>query len=450
MPRRDWAAEARTNLERQGRWPAEMTHAGNGANGARRSANGSHAAPPSTTTHGDTVDTPVSRLEVVPLARVASRPVHWLWRDYLPLGKIVVIDGLPGQGKSTVALDVAARLSRGAKMPDGSAGFGQPSETLILSYEDDAADTIRPRLEAAGADLSRIGHIAGVAYNGDPGLLPPTLPKDIAALDAALGERPDVRLLIIDPLMAAISADVDSHRDQDIRRPLAQLARMAAERNVCVIIVRHVRKGHGGNAIYAGGGSVGISGQARVVLIVEQHPDDAESAVLAVAKANMSAIPPARAFRKVLSIVKTEAGEPVHTSRLEWTGETNLTADELLAARGDAGPGEGKDAADWLRDVLAGGRMERKALIRMGESAGFSERSLDRVAKRVGIVRARDGFGADMRAYWSLVSAPSSASSATVPQFRQVPPLSEVGGTEENGGTEQRHQTTPEDAELVI
>jgi len=443
MPPKDWATEARASLERQGRWPAEMTLPANGANGAK------YGTASAAKRHGDAA-APVSRLEVVPLERVASRSIHWLWRNYCPLGKVVVVDGLPGQGKSTFALDIAARLSRGANMPDGSAGFSPPSGTLILSYEDDAADTIRPRLEAAGADLSRIGHITGVAYNGDTELLPPTLPKDLAALDAALGERPDVRLLIIDPLMAAISADVDSHRDQDMRRPLARLARMAAERNVCVIIVRHVRKGHGGNAIYAGGGSVGISGQARVVLIVEQHPDDAESAVLAVAKANMSAIPPARAFRKVLAIVKTDAGEPVHTSRLEWTGETNLTADELLAARGDGGPGEGRDAADWLRDVLAGGRMERKALIKVGESAGFSERSLDRVAKRVGIVKTRDGFGADMRAYWSLVSGPSSASSATTPQFRQVPPLAEVGGTEENGGTECTRRVVCADAELVI
>jgi putative DNA primase/helicase len=394
------------------------------------------SAPVATATGGTNDGASVARVEIVSIADVKARPVRWIWRDYLPLGKLVVFDGLPGQGKSTLALDIAARGSRGAGMPDGSPGLGTSWGTLILSYEDDAADTIRPRLEAAGADLTRIGHIVGVAYNGDPELLPPSLPKDVEAIDAELVARPDVRLLIIDPLMAALSADVDSHRDQDVRRPLARLARMAAERNVCVIIVRHVRKGHGGNAIYAGGGSVGISGQARVVLIVEQHPDDASLAVLAVAKANMSAIPPARAFRKVLATVPTDAGELIHTSRLEWTGETNLTADELLAARGDGGPSEGKDAADWLRDVLQPGRMER-------ESAGFSERTLDRVAKRLGIQRTRDGFGADMRAYWTL-SAPSS--SATSPQFRQVPPLSELGGTDENGGTGVEQRPPRDDA----
>jgi hypothetical protein len=179
------------------------------------------------------------------------------------------------------------------------------------------------------------------------------------------------------------------------------------------------------------------------VLIVEQHPDDPTSAVVAVAKSNVAAIPPALTFRKASATIPTETGELVHTSRLEWTGATNLSADDLLAARGDGGPGEGKDAADWLRDVLAAGRLERRSLIKNGESAGFSERTLDRIANRIGILKTRDGYGAEMRSYWALSTSPSSPSSATESQFRQVSPLSELGGTDGFGGTDRPDVSDP-------
>ena len=363
----------------------------------------------------------VARLDVVLVKDVVSRPVRWIWPGYLPLGKLVVIDGLPGQGKSTAALDIAARLSQGGSMPDGSRGCDVPAGSLILSYEDDAADTIRPRLEAAAADLAGIGIVQGVSYNGDSELLPPSLPKDIAALDDLLEQQPGVRLLIIDPLMAALSADVDSHRDQDIRRPLARLARMAAERNVCIIIVRHVRKSHGGNAIYAGGGSVGISGQARVVLIVEQHPEDPTAAILAVAKSNVGPIPPSLTFRKMAAVVPAADGEHIETSLLRWLGPANITADDLLSARGDGGPGEGKDATDWLRDVLANGeRLERKAVMDAAKSAGFAERTIERIAKQLGVAKVREGFGKDCRGYWSLTTPAKNATPATPAALAQL------------------------------
>jgi hypothetical protein len=408
-----------TNPRRNGASPVVERH--------RESVQQSQVAPRDRTDHPRSEM--AARLEVVRLSAVASRPVGWIWNRYFPSGKLVALDGLPGQGKSTIALDIIARLSRGSAMPDGSPGLDHAADSLILSYEDDPADTLRPRLEAVGADLDRIGIIAGVSYNGDSELLPPSLPKDLEVLDCELASRPEVRFILIDPFAAAISADVDMHRDQDVRRPLARLARLARERNTCVVIIRHVRKSHGGNAIYAGGGSVGISGQARVVMVVEQDPEDPTSAVLAVAKSNVAEIPPALTFRKLLATVPAANGDVIRTSRLEWTGTANVSADELLQARGDGG--DQKDAADFLREILANGKVERTQVVRAGTAAGILERTLDRTAKRIGVVKKSEGFSADKRAYWSLAS---TTIPATNDHSRQFSPTSGIGGNEAGGG----------------
>jgi len=409
MRRRHPADLARERLKREGRWQDDEA-----------------------VSTPQLVKLPTARLAVTDLSSVKAKPVRWLWPNYFPLGKLVVIDGLPGQGKSTVAFDVAARGSTRAPMPDGMIGYGAPFSTLILSYEDDAADTLRPRLEAAGADVRAIGIIQGVSYDDNAeSTMPVSLPKDIEAVDTELGNRPDVRLLIIDPITAAISSDVDMHRDQDVRRPLARLARMAAERQVCIVIVRHVRKGHGGNAIYAGGGSVGISGQARVVMIVEQHPEDPQSAVLAVAKSNVGPIPPSLTFRKVPASVPTDDQELVHTSRLEWTGVTNVSADELLQARGDGGPGERRDASEFLREMLLNGRAERSQVMSAARDAGISGRTVDRVARHLGVVKQSEGFGASKRAYWSLANIAQSRQGRS---FSPMPAMTEIGGHAQGGG----------------
>lgn len=374
-------------------------------------------------------------MHVVSLADVPMRAVQWLWRDYLPIGKVVVVDGFPGQGKSTLALDIAARLSAGRAMPDGSAGK-DAADTLILTYEDDASDTLRPRLEAARADLTRVHHVAGVSYNGDDLLLPPSLPKDLAPLEQTIAERPAVRLVIVDPLMAALGGEVDSHKDQSVRGVLARLARIAVEAEVCFLVIRHVRKAPGSNAITAGGGSIGISGQARVVLLVDRHPEDPAAAVLAVSKSNVGRIPSSLVFRKVSALLEREDGPPIETSRLEWAGSAGLTADELLSARDDNGAGDTRDVADWLRDVLkAPNGTDRKTVMRSAGDCGFSERTVDRAAKRLNVVRERSGFGAECRAIWRL---PEAADAPVPTHSRQDAPRTAGGGSGETTTGEAR------------
>jgi hypothetical protein len=165
----------------------------------------------------------------------------WLWRDRFPLGKVSIAEGDPDCGKSTVTIDIGARLTKGWGMPDGSEPEIPASGVVFVSLEDGPGDTLRPRLEVAGADLSRVRIVQEITGpNGYPRT--PTIPNDIPAIEAAI-KSVDARMLSIDPLVGTLAPEqTDNHRDQDIRRALAPLAVMAARHNVAVICVRHLRK----------------------------------------------------------------------------------------------------------------------------------------------------------------------------------------------------------------
>ncbi len=206
------------------------------------------------------------------LSDVKPERVSWLWPGRLPLGKLTVLDGDPGKGKSTLSLDLSARLTRGDIMPDGSGG-GFPAGVVILSGEDGLADTIVPRLIAAGADLSRVVALASCPDSEGDGEHPPVLPDDLPTIRAAIA-RVGAKLAIIDPLMAYLSDGTNSHKDQDIRRVLFRVAALAEETGAAVLVVRHLNKATGGVALYRGGGSIGIIGAARSGLLVAADPDD--------------------------------------------------------------------------------------------------------------------------------------------------------------------------------
>jgi RecA-family ATPase len=205
-------------------------------------------------------------------------------------------------------------------MPDGvDSQLDAQAGVVLLSAEDDPADTIRPRLEAAGADLSRIIMLAGLR-DGDSVRLP-TL-TDLDAIKHAIAQV-NAKLVIVDPLMAYLPGKVDSYRDQDVRRILAPLAALAAETGAAVLVIRHLNKTEGKNALYRGGGSIGIIGAARSGLLVAKDPEDEERRILAVTKSNLAKTPPALAYR-----IATTADEIPY---LVWEGTTDYTAASLLA-----------------------------------------------------------------------------------------------------------------------
>lgn len=229
----------------------------------------------------------------------------------------------------------------------------------------------------------------------------PTLPLDVARVGDVLGEY-GVRLLVIDPLMAYLGADVNSHRDQDVRRALAPLARLAEEYRVAVVLVRHLNKG-GGSALYRGGGSIGIVGAARFGYTVGRDPEVDNRRVMASTKANLAIEPPALGFELI---------DANGYARVEWHGTVNHSADDLL--RGDEDLDDRQDAARWLQSYLAdnGGEAEAIDVLKAGEKVGFSKDALKRAKRRARVESRKAAMDAGWMWVLNLEERTKSAKSA--------------------------------------
>ncbi|MGO9099045.1 MAG: AAA family ATPase [Mycobacterium sp.] len=355
--------------------------------------------------------------QTVTLAEVKPESVSWLWKPYLPCGKIVMLDGDPDLGKSTIALDWAATVTTGGEWPDGTRCL-YPGDVLLMAAEDGIADTIAPRAAAAGADLGRIHYIQGTPDPDEPdALAPPTLAENDQI--RRLVEKYSVRLLVVDVLMAHLGSGVDSHKDQDIRRVLSPLARMADETGCTVLMLRHLNKNRGISALYRGSGSIGISGAARMGLLVAQDPDDDEARVLVSSKSNLGPRPAPQRYR-IVSHTYDADGQTVETARAEWLGTSEHDADELLSGR-DArteSP-ETNEAVLWLTDRLSGQPPTPSSTIkRDARTNGISKRTLERAAQRLGVVTTSSGF--PRLTHWQFPGGLEVADDGTV----QTPPHS--------------------------
>lgn len=330
--------------------------------------------------HGSGLATALSELPVlhqetdqvgVLLSDVELEQVSWLWQGRIPLGKITVLDGDPGLGKSTLALDLAARVTRGAPMPDGSPGVD--GGVVILTAEDGLADTVRPRLDAAGGDPTRALAVQTIGTGEtERGI---SL-ADLQALEQAI-RQVSAKLVIVDPVMAFLGAQTDSHRDQDIRRCLAPIASLAERTGAAFLIIRHLNKAAGGNPIYRGGGSIGIIGAARSGFLVSKDPDDEAKRVLASTKSNLSRPPDSLSF---------ELEECAGAVRVKWLGASKHSASSLLAeAANEQERAAVDEAKDFLRDYLADGPQGARDVQHAARQAVISEATLRRAKVALGV-----------------------------------------------------------------
>lgn len=267
---------------------------------------------------------PAPTLTLRPYADIERERLDWLWPGYIPFGKLTILDGDPKLGKSTLMLDIAARVSRGQVMPPALAsGRATPADVLILSAEDDAGDTIGPRLDAAGADGQRVHEVRV------DGVL--AFPDHVDALREAISET-RARLVIIDPFVSYVSDKLSVNSDQEVRRALVPLAMLADETSAAIVLVRHLRKS-GGSAIQRGGGSIGIAGQARSVLAVSRDPDEPERRLLSVIGGNVGpeSESPTLAFRVESWTGSLEDGSDYGAGRLSWEPDpVDMSAEDLL------------------------------------------------------------------------------------------------------------------------
>ena len=307
----------------------------------------------------------------------------------LPAGKLVVLDGDPAVGKSTLSVDLAARISTGTTWPDGAAcPVGQ---VIVLSAEDGLADTIRPRLDAAGADTGRVHALTEIRYTDDDGkdrARAVTL-ADVREIEQAV-VTVGATLVIVDVLMAYLPGKVDSHRDQDIRSVLSELAALAERTACCILLLRHLNKATGGNPLYRGGGSIGIVGAARAAMLAAADPDDDSRRVLAVTKSNLAVMPSALGYQLVDS--------PEHgCARVEWLGATDHQAGDLLGRHeADDDRTERDEAAEWLVGYITdhGGEVKAGDAIKAAGQDGITKTTLTRARQRAGVVSVKAGMSA--------------------------------------------------------
>lgn len=317
------------------------------------------------------------------LDQVQPERIRWLCQGWIPQRKFGVLDGDPGSGKSSMTIGFAAAISTGCSLLPGIGGdLTEPAGVVMLSAEDDPADTIRPRLDAAGADVSRV-HLLSMVRRA--GITRGVTLQDVTAIRMAIKETA-ARLVIIDPLPAYTSG-TDTHRDDEIRQLLAPLAAMAHETGATVLAVRHLRKGTGGNPIYAGGGSIGIIGAARFALLAARDPDDptGQRRVLTTTKHNLAPPPEAMAY-------EIEAINDV--PRIKWLGPSEHTAATLIADPGDSDTRSALDEAkEWLRDRLATGMVPTVDVVQEAKGVGISQRTLARAKKTLGVRSEARGTG---------------------------------------------------------
>jgi AAA domain len=375
---------------------------------------------------------------VVTMSDVTPERVTWLWLDRLPAGKLVILDGDPATGKSTLALDLAARVSTGSPWPDRAPG-GAPADVLILSAEDGLADTIAPRLITAGADLDRVHALTEVEVllEDEIRLVPPSLPRDIAHLERVVTEK-QVRLVVVDVLMAYLSGRVDAHRDQDVRGVLHQLAAMADRTSATVMLIRHLRKSHGGPALYAGGGSIGIIGAARAAYLVGRDPDDKHRRILATAKSNLGPEAPSLAYRLI-------GDELYDAARVAWEADptTHTAADLLRVPADDAERTERGEAGEWLHDYLTGlgGCAGAGETIKAAARDGISKTTLHLARKAAGITSSKAGMGAGW--VWTLPGT-AAEDSASTPEESEDSSAQELESSEPSE-VSNGHRTAPAD-----
>ncbi len=328
---------------------------------------------------------------------ITPRELEPLWPGVLWIGKPTLLVGDPGLGKSMVTVDIAARVSRGHPWPCECADQ-TPANVLMLSAEDDPDDTIVPRLMAAGADVERIDFFDAVRQfdkDGRPHDGAVSLDKHIDVLRTALSKR-RVKLVIIDPISAFLGA-TDSHVNSEVRALLAALGKLAAELRVAVLVVSHLNKTNGTNAVYRITGSLAFVAAARAVFAIARDPECSERRLMLPIKNNLALDTEGYAY--TVSVADNDA------PCIRWDDErVTQTAEEILSGapspREQAVIERGAETQRWLREKLQGGPQPATSIYTAAERDGISERDLKRAKRALGVLAEPKGYRGTW--HWSV------------------------------------------------
>ncbi len=322
---------------------------------------------------------PDSGPTVVCMADVEPEEIRWLWYPRIARRKVTILEGDPGVGKSFVTAAIAAALSSGGGLPDCESF--EPCRVLMLTAEDGLGDTLRPRLDSLGAD---VGNVFACET-----------PIDLSSAEGRDFARRKIEehrpaLVTIDPIVAYVGGRTDTHRANQVRSVLAPLAALAAEFGCAALAVRHLSKGAAARSIYRGQGSIDFTAAARSVLLTGYDPSDEERRALLQIKTNLGPTAPALGFE-------------IPEGRFRWTGDSSLTAADLLGGEGSSEEKSAEEEArEFLVEVLGEGRLPSTDVKKEAKAAGIAERTLWNAKRKLGVKAEREGFGPGAVWHWSL------------------------------------------------
>jgi len=328
------------------------------------------------------------------LADVTPEPVTWLWPGRIAKGKVTMIAGHPGLGKSQLTAGLAATVTIGGAWPADQV-LADIGNVVFLNAEDDAADTLRPRLDAAGADVRRC-HVLDAILDREGKPRGFSLGQDLEALEALLDRLGGVALVVVDPITAYLGG-VDSHKNSDIRALLAPLSDLAARHRVAVVCVSHLNKAGGTDALLRVSGSLAFTAAARAAWLVAKDPQDEGRRLFLPMKNNLG--PDATGLAFHVEGVPLENG--IATSRISWESEpVSIDANDALFSVDDGERTERDEVAAWLRQILADGPVKAQDLLKDARQCGYSERTLRRAKTDVGAKSFKQSFSKGW--FWGL------------------------------------------------
>lgn len=304
------------------------------------------------------------------LSDVEPEAVRWLWFPYIPIGKVTMVEGDPGLGKSWLTMALAAHISRG----DQLIGQKRPKtgNVLILSAEDDMADTLRPRLDTLRADVKRIYASNDAANFTEEGM------DEVEAII----QSSQPLLVIVDPLVAYMTGGIDLHKANETRDILARLGRVAHKYNCAIVAVRHLTKGSREKSLYRGIGSIDISAAARSVLMVGRDPDEDDARAVIHIKCNYAALGDSIRYRL----------RPGKKRPFIFDGTTELTAKDVVGVERASGKSSASEAADWLAELFnRNPKISELDFARYCEAASLDKGALRTAMKQLNVQRNK-GF----------------------------------------------------------
>lgn len=331
---------------------------------------------------------------------LTPEPMRWLWQNWLALGKFHLLAGAPGQGKTTIAMSLAATVTIGGRWPDGTRC--EAGNVLIWSGEDDPADTLLPRLLAAGADRSRCFFISGARVDGEVQPFDPA--RDMGQLLAAVEQIGGVKMLVVDPVVSAVTGD--SHKNTEVRRALQPLVDLAAACQCVLLGITHFSKGgQGSDPSQRVIGSVAFTAVARVVLVAAKvkSEDGEDTRILARSKSNIG--PDDGGFQYHLEQIEVDAFPGIEAARITWGKSVDGNASQLLTDpnEGNAADDEEKNSAhdsaeNFLKELLVDGSSPTKHVEAEAKAAGISWATVRRASTTLKVKKQKSNGGW----YWSL------------------------------------------------